>query len=72
MTSNKPWLDGPSAKDRARAKIWQGGPFFLIGLISTTLTHFLFGYVWFGTVAIGIAGLFWFLTGVITYYTGVE
>ena len=72
MPSNKPWLDGPSAKDRATAKIWQGGPLFLIGLISTAGTYYLLGIVWIWTVIIGIAGLFWFLTGLITYYTGVE
>lgn len=72
MPSNKPWLDGPTAKDRAKEKMWQGGPAFLIGVIATGGTHFFFGMIWFWTVIIAIAGFFWFITGLITYYTGVE
>lgn len=72
MSSNKPWLDGPSPQSRAIAKMWQGGPFFLIGLISTALTHYVLGFVIIWTLLIGFAGLFWFLTGLITYWTGVE
>ncbi len=72
MPSNKPWLDGPTAKDRAKEKMWQGGPVFLIGVIATGGTHFLLGMIWFWTIMIAIAGFFWFITGLITYYTGVE
>ena len=72
MSSNKPWLNGPSKRDQAIAKMWQGGPAFLIGVISTTGTHYLIGIVWIWTVILAILGLFWFLTGLITYLTGVE
>ncbi|MFO0942610.1 MAG: hypothetical protein U0930_17885 [Pirellulales bacterium] len=72
MPSNKPWLDGPSARDRAVAKMWQGGPALLIGLLATAGTYFLFGMVWFWTIIIAIAGFFWLLTGLITYFTGYE
>ncbi|TWT66181.1 hypothetical protein [Allorhodopirellula solitaria] len=72
MSSNKPWLEGPSPKDRAIAKMWQGGPLFLIGVISTAGTAYFLGLVWIWTVLVGIAGLFWFLTGLITYWTGAE
>ncbi len=71
MPSNKPWLDGPSAKERAVAKMWQGGPFFLIGLIGTIGT-LLMGFISLWIVVLGLAGLFWFVTGAITYFTGVE
>jgi len=72
MTNNKPWLDGPSAKDRAIAKMWQGGPTCLIGLGVSAFTHFWFGFVIIWTVLLFIAGLFWFATGLVTYWTGVE
>ena len=72
MPSNKPWLDGPTSKDRAIEKMWQGGPAFLIGILATGGTYLMFGMVWFITVIIAIAGFFWFITGLITYYTGVE
>ncbi|TWU19272.1 hypothetical protein [Allorhodopirellula heiligendammensis] len=72
MTSNKPWLDGASAEDRAIVKMWQGGPLLLIGVISTAGTAYFLGFVWIWTVLIGIVGLFWFLTGLITYLTGAE
>jgi hypothetical protein len=72
MASNKSWLEGPSAKERAVSKMWQGGPLFLIGTIGTVGTHYLLGIVWIWTVLAGLAGLFWFMTGLITYYTGVE
>ena len=72
MASRKPWLEGPSARDRAMQKMWQGGPFFLIGVIATLGTYYLLGVVWIWTVIIGILGLFWFATGVVTYMTGIE
>ncbi len=56
MPSTKPWLEGPSAKDRAIAKMWQGGPLLLIGVISTAGTAYFLGIVWIWTVLIGIAG----------------
>ena len=72
LTSNKPWLDGPSPKEHAIAKMWQGGPTFLIGLIGTLGTYYALGIVWIWTVILAIAGFFWFVTGLITYLTGVD
>ena len=72
MPSNKPWLDGPSPKDRAREKMWQGGPLCLTALIITAGTHYFLGVFWLWTVLVAIAGFFWFVTGVVTYLTGVE
>ncbi len=72
MPSNKPWLDGPTPKERAAQKMWQGGPVFLIGALTTAATHFFLGVIWIWMVVIGVAGLFWFLTGLITYSTGLE
>jgi hypothetical protein len=72
MASNKPWLDAPTGRDRAIAKMWQGGPLFLFGLLGTPGTHYLLGIVWGWTVIAGVAGFFWFITGLITYFTGVE
>ncbi|HIF31964.1 MAG TPA: hypothetical protein EYG57_03485 [Planctomycetes bacterium] len=72
MASNKPWIDGPKAKDRAIAKMWQGGPCIVIGAVSTAATYYLFDMIWIWTVLIGIAGVFWFVAGLITYITGVE
>ena len=69
---NKPWLDGPGPKDRAIARMWQGGPLFLIGALSTAFTYFNLGIIWSWTVIAGVLGLFWFLAGLITYMTGVE
>jgi len=69
---NKPWLDGPGPKDRAIARMWQGGPLFLIGALSTAFTYFNLGIIWSWTVIAGVLGLFWFLAGLITYLTGVE
>jgi len=72
VSSRKPWLDGPSPKDRAVARMWQGGPVCLIGLGLTAFTHFWFGYVIIWTVLLFLSGLFWFSVGMITYFTGVE
>lgn|GEM_PF-4423723 len=72
MSSNKPWLNGPSKKEQAKERMWQGGLAFLMGLISTAGLFLLLGIVWSWTVIIGVGGLFWFLTGAVTYYTGVE
>ncbi len=72
MPSNKPWLDGPTAKDRAKDKMWQGGPAMAIGILCTAFTYFFLDMIWFGTVIIAVLGFFWFLTGAITYYTGIE
>jgi hypothetical protein len=46
MPSNKPWLDGPTTKDRAKAKMLQGGPLLAIGLVATLGTYFFLGVVW--------------------------
>ena len=72
MSTRKPWLEGPTAKDRAHEKMRQGGLVCLIGVIATAGTYFLFGIVWFLTVIAAVAGFFWFATGLITYYTGIE
>jgi hypothetical protein len=72
MPNNKPWLDGPTAKDRAIAKMWQGGPCIVIGGVITAMTYYLLGRIWIMAVIIGIAGVFWFAAGLITYITGVE
>ena len=70
--NKKPWLDGPTAKDRARDKIWQGSIVLLIGAIGTLGTYLALGIVWMVTVIAVVCGLFWLLTGLVTYYTGVE
>ncbi len=72
MPSKKTWLDGPTPKERAAHRMWQGGPLFLIGMLATATTHFMLGVVWIWTVVIGVVGLFWFLSGLITYWTGLE
>jgi len=50
----------------------QGGPLFLIGALTTATTHFIFGFVWIWMVVIAVLGLFWFLSGLVTYLTGLE
>lgn len=72
MPSQKPWLDGPTPKERATNRMLQGGPLFLIGLLVTATTHFMFGFIWIWMVVIGVLGLFWFLSGLLTYLTGLE
>ncbi len=72
MPINKPWLDGPSPKDRAVQRMWQGRPLFMVGAVGTAGTYYILGIVWFGTVIMAVVGLFWFLAGFVTYITGVE
>jgi hypothetical protein len=72
VDSKKPWLDGPSAKDRAISRMWQGGPVCLLGLGITAFRYFWFGYMIIWTVLLFLSGLFWFTVGTITYVTGVE
>lgn len=72
MPNNKPWLDGPTTKDRAKARMLQGGPPLLIGLLGTLGIYFFLGVVWIWTVILAVAGFFWFVTGLITYLTDVE
>jgi hypothetical protein len=72
MTDKKPWLSPPSTKDRSAARMWQGGPIFLIGVIGTAGTYYALGIVWLWTVIAAVVGLFWFLAGLVTYLTGVE
>ncbi len=72
MPSNKPWLEGPSTRDRAMSKIWQGAMVFVIGASVTAVTHFGFGFVWIITVVAAVAGFFWLLVGLVTFFTGYE
>lgn len=72
MPSNKPWLDPPSARSRAKDKIWQGGICLLIGVVAIAATYLAFGMVWILSVIIALAGLFWLLTGLVTLLTGHE
>lgn len=72
MPDDKPWLDGPSKKDRAISSMQQGGPVFLIAAVTTAGTHYFLGFIWTWFVIAGALGLFWFLVGLITYLTGFE
>lgn len=72
MPPNKSWLDGPSPKDRAKDKIWQGGVALAIGVLITLGTVFALGLVWGWSVILAVAGFFWLVTGLITYYSGYE
>jgi hypothetical protein len=72
MPSKKPWLDGPTATDRAKEKIWQGGIVLAIGVIATIVPLLVFGIIWYITIIIAVLGLFWLLAGLITYWTGYE
>ena len=72
MPGRKAWLDGPTPRDHAKAKMWQGGPVFFIGLIGTLGTHYAFGVIWIWTVILAIAGFFWFVSGLISLLTGVD
>lgn len=67
-----PWLDGPTPEDRAKDRMWQGGICFLIGALSTGGSYMALGMIWMGTVILTIAGLFWFLVGLVTHFTGYE
>ena len=72
MPSNKPWLDGPSPRDHAMAKVWQGGMVFIIGATITAATFFILGIVWLWSVVAAVSGLFWLLVGTVTLWTGYE
>jgi hypothetical protein len=72
MSNKKPWLDGPTAKDRAKEKIWQGGLVLAIGVIGTVAPILVLGMFWYITIIIGVVGLFWLLVGLVTYFTGYE
>lgn len=72
MPSKKPWLDGPTAKDRAKERIWQGGIALAIGVIGTIIPILALGMFWYITIIIGVGGLFWLLVGLVTYFTGYE
>ena len=43
-----------------------------MGLIITAVTAIGLGVIWIWSVILAIAGLFWLLTGLVTYYTGYE
>jgi hypothetical protein len=72
MPSDKPWLDGPSPREQALARIWQGGCVLLIGGTATAGTYFVLGIVWIWTVVAAVCGLFWLLAGIVTLLTGYE
>jgi hypothetical protein len=73
MPSNKPILtEGYTPKERAKSKVWQGATTFALGACWAATTWFGYGFVWWGTIALAIAGFFWLLTGLITMYTGYE
>jgi hypothetical protein len=71
MPGNSPILQD-SPEDRARAKAWQGGLTFAFGTVISVGTWFCYGFVWWGTIAIAIGGLFWMLAGLITMFSGYE
>jgi fatty acid desaturase len=72
MPSNKSWLDGPTPRDHAQAKVWQGAMVFVMGATTTAVTHFAFGFVWLWLVGVAVLGFFWMLVGLITLLTGYE
>lgn len=72
MPSNKPWLDGPTTEDRAKAKAWQGAMVLTMGGTFTAITYFGFGFIWLWPAIAAIGGLFWMLLGLITLFTGYE
>jgi hypothetical protein len=45
---------------------------FVIGASVTAVTHFGFGFVWIITVVAAVAGFFWLLVGLVTFFTGYE
>jgi len=45
---------------------------FGLGLVISAVTWFGYGFVWWGTIALAIGGMFWMLTSLITIFTGYE
>lgn len=45
---------------------------FALGASVSAVTWFAYGFVWWGTIALAIGGFFWFLTGLVTMFTGYE
>lgn len=72
MPSSKPWLDGPTPEDHARAQIWQGLMVFIIGASLTAVSYFVLGIVWIWTVIAAVCGMFWLLVGLVRLWTGYE
>lgn len=64
-------LDG-SPRERAKAKVWQGAMALVAGGGASAVTWFFLGFVWWGTVVFGLAGLFWMITGLVTVLTDYE
>ncbi len=69
---NKPWLDGPTPQDHARARAWQGAMVLMMGGTTTAVTYFGFGFIWIWPAIAAVAGLFWMLAGLVTLCTGYE
>jgi fatty acid desaturase len=72
MPSDKPWLDGPTPQDHAKARVWQGAMVFVMGATFTAITYFGFGLIWMWPVFAAVGGLFWMLVGLVTLLTGYE
>ena len=72
MPSNNPSLGGPSDRDHAKQRAWQGAMALIAGGAFTAVTFFGFGFIWFWPVIVAAGGLFWMLAGLITLFTGYE
>jgi hypothetical protein len=72
MVSNEPINLEGSTRDRAKAKAWQGALTLVIGGVTSALTWFGLGFVWWGTIALALGGMFWMLTGLVTMFTDYE
>jgi hypothetical protein len=72
MPSNRPLLEESSPRDRALAKMWQGGLVLFIGVTLTAVSIFMLGVVWIWTVIVAVCGLFWLLAGLLSFLSGYE
>ena len=73
MPGGKPiFTEDYSPKAVGKRKAWQGAMLLALGGIVSAITWFVFGFVWWGTLATAIGGAFWMLTGLITMFTGYE
>ena len=72
MPTSKPWLEGPSPRDHAKAQAWQGAMVLIMAATFTAVTYFLLGVVWIWVVVAAVCGLFWMLVGLVRLYTGLE
>jgi hypothetical protein len=72
MPSNRPLLEESSPRERALAKMWQGGLVLFIGGMLTAVSIFMLGVVWFWTVIVAVVGLFWLLAGLFSFMSGYE